>query len=316
MRVVVLGSATSWYVADLVRAAGDRHEICSAPFSQLAAVLEGGGVHVSAGGVDLSASDAVLVRSMPPGSLEQVVFRMDALGQLDAAGGPVVNRPRTVDTAIDKFLASAQLQAAGLATPRTVACQTADEALAHFEQFGGEVVVKPLFGGEGRGITKVSDRAVAWRVFKTLEQLRTVFYLQEFVPHDGYDFRLLVLGDDVLGMRRRNEDDWRTNVALGGHPETLAVDDHLAALARHAAAAVGATLAGVDVLPACDGRLVVLEVNAVPGWRALAQVADVDVAALVLNHLQQAARPEAQVDRRRPGPPWPTPVDTTAAECS
>lgn len=317
MRVVVLGSATSWYVADLIRAAGARHEIHLAPFSQIAAVVEAGGLRVSAGSVDLAAGDAVLVRSMPPGSLEQIVFRMDTLGRLAAAGVPVVNAPRTLETAIDKFLSTARLQEADLATPRTAVCQTADHALEQFDAMGGEVVVKPLFGGEGRGITKVDDRAVAWRVFKTLEQLRAVFYLQEFVPHHGYDLRLLVLGDDVLGMRRRNDDDWRTNIALGGRAEPLDVDADLAEVARRAAAAVGATIAGVDLLPARDGRLVVLEVNAVPGWRALAEVAQVDVAALVLQHLEQSPRRSAtRVGQGETHSAWPATLDATPAETS
>lgn len=288
MQIAVLGSPTSWYVADLVRAAGQHHVIRPAPFSRISSLVAENQLQVSAGDVDLMACDAVLVRSMPPGSLEQIVFRMDALGQLETTGTAVFNRPRSLETAIDKFLTTAQLQAAGLAVPRTAVCQSADDALAQFEQLGGDAVVKPLFGGEGRGIARVSDPAIAWRVFKTLERLQAVFYLQEFVPHDGYDLRLLVLGKEVLGMRRTNDADWRTNVALGGTAEPLVVTDELATIARRAAAAVGASLAGVDVLPASDGRLVVLEVNAVPGWRALTRVTGVDVAERVLHHLEEA----------------------------
>jgi ribosomal protein S6--L-glutamate ligase len=48
-------------------------------------------------------------------------------------------------------------------------------------------------------------------------------------------------------------------------------------------------LAGVDLLPGCDGRLYALEVNAVPGWRALGRTLDLDVAALVLEYVAQRA---------------------------
>jgi ribosomal protein S6--L-glutamate ligase len=284
MRIACLAAADSWYYRDLARAAGDRHELTPISYKQLTTRMRGGDVQLSSGKTSLEKLDAVLVRSMPPGSLEQVVFRMDALARLEAAGVAVINPAKAIEAAVDKYLATARLQAAGLLVPPTAVCQTSAEALAAYEWLGGDVVVKPLFGGEGRGITRVSDAVAARRVFAALEQVGSVLYLQQFVPHDGVDWRLLVIGDDVLGMRRVNPDDWRTNISLGGRGEPLEVTRELAQLARRAAAAVGASVAGVDLLPGRDGRLYALEVNAVPGWRALAAVTGVDVAERVLRH--------------------------------
>jgi RimK family alpha-L-glutamate ligase len=289
MRLAVLAAAESWYFRDLVRAAVGRHELTVVSYKSLASRVRGAELGVRAGAVDLNGVDAVLVRSMPPGSLEQVVFRMDALARLEAEGVAVVNSAKAIETAVDKYLASAKLQAAGMLVPPTIVCQTAAEALAAFAELGGDVVVKPLFGGEGRGITRVTDEATARRVFMALEQIGSVLYLQQFVPHDGVDWRLLVVGDEVLGMRRINPDDWRTNISRGARAEPLEVTVELVQLARRAAAAVGATVAGVDLLPGRDGRLYALEVNAVPGWRALAGATGVDVAAVVLNHVAQIA---------------------------
>jgi RimK family alpha-L-glutamate ligase len=305
MHIAVLAAADSWYLRDLQRAAGDRHALSPLSYKKLAVRMHGGDAHFvhdaasvvppptgdpqnrnDAGSV---AYDAVLVRSMPPGSLEQIVFRMDALARLEAAGFTVVNPAKAIEAAVDKYLATARLQAAGLLVPRTAVCQTTDEALAAYEWLGGDVVVKPLFGGEGRGITRVTDAAIARRVFAALEQVGGVLYLQQFVPHDGADWRLLVIGEEVLGMRRVNHDDWRTNISLGAHAEPLEVTADLAQLARRAAASVGASVAGVDLLPGRDGRLYALEVNAVPGWRALAGVTGVDVADRVLRHIEHLA---------------------------
>ncbi len=289
MRLAVLAAVNSWYFRDLVRAAGGRHELTAVSYKHLDSQVRGGELSVRSGAVDLGAFDAVLVRSMPPGSLEQVVFRMDALAWLEAAGVAVINPAKAIEAAVDKYLATGRLQTAGLLVPPTVVCQTASEALAAFAELGRDVVVKPLFGGEGRGLTRVSDEAVARRVFMALEQIGAVLYLQQFVPHDGVDWRLLVVGDDVLGMRRINPDDWRTNISRGARAEPLEVTVELAQLARRAAAAVGASVAGVDLLPGQDGRLYALEVNAVPGWRALAGAAGVDVAELVLSHVARLA---------------------------
>ena len=291
MRLIVLAAPDSWYLRDLRRAAGEHHEVEVAGFGQLRAQLPSGGVQLGQQQLD-PRQDVLLVRTMPPASLEQVVFRMDVLGQFEAAGGVVVNPARALEAAVDKYLALAKIRQAGLNTPRTVVCQDVEAAMQAFQQLGGEVVVKPLFGGEGRGITRLSDEALALRAFKMLVQLDAVIYLQEYLPHHGFDIRLLLVGDHVLAIRRVNRDDWRTNVSRGAIAEPLDPDGRLVDLARRAAAAVGAPLAGVDVLPTRSGQYHVLEVNAVPGWRAVAGALQTDVAALVIDHVERRFRGE------------------------
>lgn len=287
MRIAVLCSPDSWYLGDLRRAAGLGHEIVRAAFSDLSSQLGSQATTIASGPARLDRFDAVLVRTMPPGSLEQVVFRMDALARLEAAGTRVINPPKAIEAAVDKYLTTARLAEAGLVIPRTIVCQTADEAMRGFAELGGDVVLKPLFGAEGRGITRLADEALALRAFKMLEQLGAVLYLQEFVDHEGSDLRLLVVGRQVLGMRRRNPLDWRTNISRGAKGELLQVTPELNELALRAAAAVGAPLAGVDLLPGRDGRLYAIEVNGVPGWQALSRVLRIDVAQLVLDYVSE-----------------------------
>jgi ribosomal protein S6--L-glutamate ligase len=310
MRIAVLASPDSWYFCDLVRAAGADHHLICLPFSEIQSQVDrDGSVRITTAGYakgsgvfgeeslstrgrvlakdsrsafDLTQCDAVLVRTMPPGSLEQVVFRMDALAQLEAAGVLVLNPPKAVEVAVDKYLTTAKLARAGLLSPRTIACQTPEDAMLAFAELGGDVVVKPLFGSEGRGITRLNDEALALRAFKMLAGLGAVLYVQEFIPHEGYDCRLLLIGDEVYAMRRRSASDWRTNVSRGAETEPLQPDDTLVEMARRAAAAVGAPLAGVDLLPGRDGKWYVLEVNAVPGWMALAKTLKVDIARRVI----------------------------------
>jgi ribosomal protein S6--L-glutamate ligase len=322
MHFVVLAAPDSWYLKDLLRAAAGDFEITPMAFRELTAsvgmngaaatarpapgsaggVLRGGqragnpelridppaepGAERSSRTALLDRTDAVLVRTMPPGSLEQVVFRMDVLGRLEAAGKAVVNPARAIEAAVDKYLASALLAAAGLRTPRTIVCQTVDEAMRAFAALGGDVVLKPLFGAEGRGITRLNDEAIAQRAFGLLVQLGAVLYLQEFIAHDGFDVRVLVVGERVWAMRRRNPLDWRTNVSRGATPEPAELTDELVEQARRAAGAIGAPVAGVDLLPGPDGGLYAIEVNAVPGWQALSRVHNVDVARHVLEYVR------------------------------
>lgn len=295
MRFAVLAAPDSWYLRDLQRAAAlfsaaSPLDVTPLDFRRLVAELDGRSVRWRCGGEPLESFDAVLVRTMPPGTLEQVVTRMDFLGEYERAGGLVVNPSRAIETAVDKYLTNARLQAAGLAAPRTVVCQHSDDALEAFERLGGDVVVKPLFGSEGRGITRVSDPDLALRAFRMLEQMGAVLYLQEFIDHPGYDLRVLVIGERTWGMRRRNTSDWRTNVSRGATGERFDVPDDLREMALRAARAVGAWVAGVDFLPSRDGRLFAIEVNAVPGWKALARAHDLDVARAVLEFVVEKVR--------------------------
>jgi ribosomal protein S6--L-glutamate ligase len=297
VRIGVLSSPESWYLADLLRAAGSEHEVTQLNWRDIGAAVGDDAPAVTASGVNLAALDlrtldALIVRTMPPGSLEQVIFRMDALGQLAAAGLTVINSPRAIEVAVDKYLALCRLRAAGINVPRTRVCQTPGDAVRAMQELGGDVVVKPLFGSEGRGLFRLNDVALAERAFGLLAPLGSVLYVQEFVPHAGFDLRLLVIGSRVLAMRRHAIDDWRTNLSLGGRAEPVEIDDELAALAHQAADAVGARHAGVDVLTGPDGRNFVLEVNAVPGWKGLSEALEIDVAQMVLADIASLIYPK------------------------
>ena len=290
MRIAILCSPESWYFNDLRRAAGGDHELLPARYSQLRAEVRDVSVSISCGEIELTEVDVVLVRTMPPGSLEQVVFRMDALAHLEAAGTLVLNPPKSIEVAVDKYLALARLQSAGISTPRTIACQSADEAMDAFECLGGHAVIKPLFGAEGRGITRLDDEAMAVRAFKMLEQLGAVIYLQQFIEHPGYDIRALLIGDQIFGMRRVSQDDWRTNISRGGSAEPIELTEEMIELSKQSAAVVGAPLAGVDLIECPDEGLKVLEVNAVPGWRRLARTLGIDIARLVIDFTCERAQ--------------------------
>ncbi len=143
-----------------------------------------------------------IVRSMPLGSLEQIIFRMDCLQVWESRGVLVINPARSLEVAIDKWLTLHRLQQQGLDVPATVACQTRESAMQAMQDLGGDVLVKPLFGGEGRGIVRLQDKDTAWRVLGTLQQVGQVLYVQQFMPHFGYDIRVLFVGERVYSIKR------------------------------------------------------------------------------------------------------------------
>jgi RimK family alpha-L-glutamate ligase len=154
----------------------------------------------------------------------------------------------------------------------------------------GDVIVKPLFGSNGRGMVRVSDEEIAYRVFRALELERAVYYVQEALPHEGRDLRAFVVGERVVAAAWRSAPGWRTNVARGGKATKADLSPALEQMSVRAARAVGADYAGVDLLPTTSGEVHVLEVNGIPGWRGLQDTTDVDVAAAVVEHLEGRMR--------------------------
>jgi len=242
----------------------------------------------------LDGCDVVIVRGIPRGSLEQVIFRVDALHALVERGVTCVNGPRAIERTVDKFLASALLARAGVRTPRTIACERPEDALDAFEELGGDVIVKPLFGSMGAGMTRVDDADVAYRVFHALALERAVYYLQETLPHGGRDLRAFVVGGRVLAAIERVGSGWRANLARGARARATELSAEQERLCVEAAEALGVDYAGVDLLRAADGREYVLELNGIPGWRGLQDATGADVAAALVAHV------EAVVSEARP----------------
>ncbi|HYB29119.1 MAG TPA: RimK family alpha-L-glutamate ligase [Solirubrobacteraceae bacterium] len=286
LRVGVLGASGSWHSRGLLAALVARgHEVMAIPATRLQSeVGERGRVHVrDPEGTALDALDLLVVRGLPRGSLEQVIFRMDVLHVLADHGVRCVNCPRAVERTVDKSWASALLARAGVPTPPTIVCERYDGAMAAFERLGGDVVVKPLFGAMGNGIVRVEDRDVAHRVFRALELERAVYYVQRTVASARRrNLRVLVVAGEVAGAMERVSDSWRANVARGARPRAVTLGEDERGVALAAAAALEVDVAGVDMLVAPDGGPVVLEVNGIPGWQALQSVCDEDLTARVV----------------------------------
>jgi RimK family alpha-L-glutamate ligase len=287
MRVAIVSGGRGWHVQDLLRAA-ERWKLQAEvlDFRHLSAAT-GETWNLTAG--PLQGYQAALVRTVPAGSLEQIIFRMDWLHAATLQGIPVVNSPKAVETCVDKYMTSVRLTHARLPTPPTFVAQRTEEAMRGFDALGGDVVVKPLFGAEGRGLQRISDPDLAWRTFRVLENTGQVIYLQKYIPHRGYDIRAFVLGNKVLAAMQRHapRGNWRTNIAQGGYAVACPVCDTITRLACSAARAVDCTIAGIDLLKDCDDRWWVLEVNAVPGWKALSTTCQVDIAQEIWRYVLQ-----------------------------
>ncbi len=225
--------------------------------------------------------DAVVVRSIAAGSFEAITRRLGVLHAFGKLGVPVWNSAQAIERCVDKSMTTFLLKNAGLPTPPTFAAEgreTAD-AIVGRELVHGPLVLKPLFGAQGRGIRLI--RSV--EDLPAPQEINDVYYLQHYIPRAGppfRDFRVFVCAGKPVATMSRTSDDWITNVGRGATPQPVSAADEaaLGELAVAAATAVGADFAGVDIVPAADGSLSVVEVNSMPAWSGLQSVSAVNIA--------------------------------------
>ncbi len=296
MGVVIMTDETGWHTRELRRALRERGG--SARCIDLAdcridtthawhgLVLPGFGAALP---------DAVLVRGIAGGSFEQVTKRLGILHALAHFGVAVYNDARAIERSVDKAMTSVLLHAAGIPTPPTWALESAAAAqqlVTRESAAGRSLVLKPLFGSQGKGLLRLGRVDGAHVPLPALcAAYGGLAYLQRFVEaqaEPGHDYRVLVAGGRPVAAMRRVSSHWIHNVAQGARcePQSLAHDagPELGRLAVAAARALHMDYAGVDLLPTRDG-LCVLEVNGVAAWQGLQGVAQVDIARALVDDL-------------------------------
>jgi len=221
--------------------------------------------------------NALIIRPIGRGSLEEIVFRMDILYRLQRLGLYVINPPEAIEHCVDKYAILTILEENDIPVPRTAVTENVDEALKAFIELGGDVIVKPIFGSRGIGSTRVTDLEVAATIFRAITFYHGVIYLQEFVPHGFSDVRAFVVGNRVVAAMKRIANTWKTNYSQGAKPVSIDLDKTLETMAVKSAELIECKIAGVDILETPNGPLFV-EVNSQPGWKGLQSVARVNIA--------------------------------------
>ena len=222
------------------------------------------------------------VRGVPGGTLQQVIARLDILHALEMLGVKVYNTGRAVERTVDKAMTSFLLHHHGIATPDTWVCesrQEAHEVMAREISENKPMVIKPLFGSQGKGVRLIKKGDALPVPMEA--HVDGLYYLQRYVDSgEGawHDHRVFVIQGKAIAAMVRHGESWVNNVALGGRCEAEAHDGELGALAEAAARALDIDYCGVDVIRDRHGKLYVLEVNSIPAWKGLQGVVDTDIA--------------------------------------
>jgi tetrahydromethanopterin:alpha-L-glutamate ligase len=280
-RVAILTDEPGWHGRELQRAfrALDVQSVF-ASLSDCRLDLEGAQARVLVPGFGTHAPDAVFVRSIEAGTFEQITLRLSALHALRELGVPVYNDARAIERSVDKSMTTFLLRRRGIPTLPTWVTERANVAralLIRETARGNELVLKPLFGSQGKGLQRLAGGAC----MPEEDKVHGVWYLQRFLncgEGNWHDWRVLVAGGRAVSAMLRRGRSWITNVARGARIESVDARGELAELAIEAAVTVGADYAGVDLMRDADGRWMVLEVNSIPAWRGLQAVTPIRIA--------------------------------------
>ena len=226
---------------------------------------------------------AALVRGFGAAPTQKIFFRLDLMSAIEEYGIRLMNSRESLEIASDKFLTSIFLEQYKIPTPRTIICEDTTDALEAYDELGGDIVLKPLFGSKGIGITRINDKAFAENVIYSLGQLNTVFYLQEFIEHHNRDIRVLVLGNNAIAGMYRISNNWKTNVHAGARVEAIELTKEIEELAIRAAIMTKTEIAGVDLIETEQG-LKVLEVNSIPGFTGLQKITNFNIAEEIVSY--------------------------------
>lgn len=229
---------------------------------------------------------------------------LSKLRRLEEGGVLLLNAPGALLACHDKLATALRLAQAGLPHPRT-----AHVDASSLVDVSGPVVVKPRFGSWGEDVVLCRDRSELERHLRRIAErpwfVRQGALVQEFVPTNGRDLRLVVAGGHVVGAVERHAPpgEWRTNVSLGAARHPVVPPPEASAAAIAAARAAGADLVGVDLLPTTSG-FVVLELNGAVDFTAAYSLNGTDVFEHAVSRLAAVvalARPATATAAARPG---------------
>lgn len=216
------------------------------------------------------------------------------LRQFELLGSYPLNESVAITRARDKLHSLQLLAREGIDMPVTGIASSPDDTGDLIRMVGGApLVVKLVEGTQGIGVVLAETRQAAESVIDAFRGLNAHILVQEFIKEArGRDIRCLVIGDRVVAAigREAKEGEFRSNLHRGGTAHPVTISDRERDIAIKAAATLGLAVAGVDILRAGRGPLV-MEVNASPGLEGIEGCTGLDIATMMIDWIEQHACP-------------------------
>jgi hypothetical protein len=214
-------------------------------------------------------------------------------GILHSQGARLLNPYPACMATLNKIVALWRLRAAGIPAPRSWV--TGD--LLHLRDLAAEhpLILKPYDGMRANGIAVVQTPGE----LGALPVPERPLLVQEYIPGNGEDLKVYVIGSDVLALRKPSP---LAGLRCIGRPHP--VSDEVRSIALRCGQVFGLGLYGLDVLEGPDGP-VVIDLNYFPSYIGVPNAAPLiagfigDYARGLLPELAPSAMREASLDAPR-----------------
>lgn len=203
----------------------------------------------------------------------------------------VVNSFNVSEICGNKLITSMVLKKNNVPTPKTTFAFSTESARECMKKLGYPLVVKPIIGSWGRGIYQIKDQSMAEMLLETRQDndnsFSRIYYFQELIDRPSRDIRCIVIGDEIIASVHRYsfENEWRTNVAMGGRTEEAPLTSELQEIVLKASKAIGSGILGVDLMEDRERGYLVHEVNNTVEFRGASAVCKSDIAGAMTDYL-------------------------------
>ncbi|MDP9489528.1 MAG: lysine biosynthesis protein LysX [Thermoproteota archaeon] len=210
---------------------------------------------------------------------------------LEQIGLPVVNSFSVSEICGNKLITSLILKKNNVPTPKTTFAFSTESARECMKKLGYPLVVKPIIGSWGRGVYQIKDQSMADMMLDSRQEndnsFSRIYYFQELIDRPSRDIRCIVIGDHIVAsvFRYSSENEWRTNVAVGGRTEMAPLTSELKEIVLKASNAVGGGILGVDLMEDKERGYLVHELNNTVEFRGASAVCKSDIAGAMTDYL-------------------------------
>ncbi len=249
-------------------------------------------------GANLDGFDAVIPRI----GASVTFYGTAVVRQFEMMGTYSLNESVAITRSRDKLRSHQLLARHGIGMPVTGFAHSPDDTADLMRLVGSApLVIKLIEGTQGQGVVLAETDKAAESVIDAFRGLDAHFLVQRFVAEArGADIRCLVIGNKVVAsmMRQAKLGEFRSNLHRGGSASAVRITREERRTALAAARAMGLNVAGVDLLRA-EGGPVVMEVNSSPGLEGIETVTSLDIASQIIEFIEHNARPGKTKTRGR-----------------
>jgi len=208
----------------------------------------------------------------------------------EGLGAKMINSLYTAIMCGNKLFTHMELAKSGIAIPKAFCAFSNQSAMDILNKNGYPKVIKPVVGSWGRMVALLKDKEAAEAVIEDREHmypLYHVFYFEEFVKRPPRDIRCIVVGNKVVAAiyRYSGDNEWKTNMALGGKAEPCKVTNEMEDLCLKVAKTLKGEILGVDLMESDENGLLVHEVNNTTEFKNTVRVTEIDIPSLIMDHM-------------------------------